>query len=522
MTVMAEPALAALVPEGRPRTVDRLSSLARHAVRAPQGRAHARAMIVGLALAAAPALGIVWLLTDARRNGDFLLPTEHFMIVTIVALLAASVAVLVALQVEQYSVSLIALGFMSMAGLFAVHALATPGVPLHGLAGHAVRVAAGDDYSGSTTQFDYRGTVIGISAFLSLFVPALLFAAGATRGASAVLRRLPAHSAVGLTVGVVVGYAVVSGYRSDLIAGLILGRAPWSYALAGLTILLLGYAAWQEIRLYGRTRFPSHGAFGLAYILLAEAQLLVLLAPFWSIAWWEYHVLMLAAAVLALGALLVELRRRRALERFLPPPVVERVVAGDLSRLMAGERRVVTILFADLRGSTALAERMQPEEVVEVLNDYVGALARCVVECGGMVRQFLGDGLMAIFGAFSANAASDGAAEAIEATLRMRRAVAEVNSRTSATMRFGVGVHTGEVVLGLIGIAEQAEITAFGDTVNTASRLQDVSKQFVVDSVLSVDTLARLGSRAEAGLRPLGAVDVRGREQKVDVFTLRD
>src|SRR5919199_1673987 len=93
-------------------------------------------------------------------------------------------------------------------------------------------------------------------------------------------------------------YAVVSGYRSDLIAGLILGRAPWSYALAGLTILLLGYAAWQEIRLYGRTRFPTPGALGLAYILLAEAQSLVVLAPFWSLAWWEYHVLMLAATIL--------------------------------------------------------------------------------------------------------------------------------------------------------------------------------------------------------------------------------
>src|SRR5215217_4929501 len=97
-----------------------------------QRREHARAAFLGLLIAAAPALTIVWLLTDARRNRDFVLPTEHFMIVTIVALLAAGVAVLVALQMEQYSVALIALGFMSMAGFFAVHALATPGVPLHG------------------------------------------------------------------------------------------------------------------------------------------------------------------------------------------------------------------------------------------------------------------------------------------------------------------------------------------------------------------------------------------------------
>ena len=480
----------------------------------------------GVLVVAAPLVAFAWLVADVRHNQVLALPTEHFLIVTVVSLLALGVALLVALQMEQYSVALVALGFMSMGGLFSVHALATPGVPLHGMASAPLPPPAsqigiiGESYLAGGFGFDYGGTIIGLSAFLSLFVPAILFAAASTTAAVNALRRLPAHTAVLAIGAVVAAYAALSGWRTDLLVALPLTRPPWSTAFASATILLLAYAAWQQGRLYLRSHFPTHGALVLAYVLLAQAQLLMAAASFWSLAWWEYHVVMLAATILALGALFVDLRRRRALERFLPPPVVDRVVAGDLRRLMAGERRVVTILFADLRGSTALAEHLEPEAVVALLNDYVGALARCVLARGGMVRQFLGDGLMAIFGAFESDA-SDGASPAIEATLHMRQAIGEVNAaRSSAPMRFGVGIHTGEVVMGSIGIPQQAEITAFGDTVNTASRLQDLSKQFGVDSVLSAETAARLAG--ERVLCSLGTVEVRGRQQPVDVYTLAE
>jgi len=490
-------------------------------------REQTRQAALGALVVAVPVVAFVWLIADVRHNQVFALPIEHFLIVTVVSLLALGVALLVALQMEQYSVALIALGFMSMGGLFSVHAMATPGVPLHGMGGAPPPAPSaseigiiGESYLSGGLGFDYGGTIIGLSAFLSLFIPAILFAAASTTAAVQVLRRLPAHTAV-LAIGTVVAaYAALSGWRTDLLVALPLTRPPWSTAFAASTMLLLAYAAWRQARLYLRTRYPTHGALVLAYVLLAQAQLLMAAAAFWSLAWWEYHVVMLAATVLALGALFVELRRRRALERFLPPPVVDRVVAGDLRRLIAGERRVVTILFADLRGSTALAEHLEPEAVVALLNDYVGALARCVLARGGMVRQFLGDGLMAIFGAFESDA-SDGANPAIEATLHMRQAIGEVNAaRSNAPMRFGVGIHTGEVVLGSIGIPQQAEITAFGDTVNTASRLQDLSKQFGVDSVLSAETASRLAG--ERALCSLGSVEVRGRQQAVHVYTLAE
>src|SRR5207244_12170384 len=94
------------------------------------------------------------------------------------------------------------------------------------------------------------------------------------------------------------------------------------------------------------------------------------LGPAWTPAWWEYHGLMLGAVVLALGALFLELDRRRGLERFLPPNVVERVIQGDPLRL-EGERQTVTILFADLRGSTALAEPLPPDAFVTAGTQYL-------------------------------------------------------------------------------------------------------------------------------------------------------
>src|SRR5947207_5599732 len=152
---------------------------------------------------------------------------------------------------------------------------------------------------------------------------------------------------------------------------------------------------------------------------------------------------MLAAVVLAMGALVLELDRRRGLERFLPSTVVERVIQGDPLRL-EGERQTVTILFADLRGSTALAERLQPEQVVSVINAYLRSMARAVLDAGGILDKFTGDGLMAIFGAMGDP--SHGAAAATQAALDMRRRLATLNSeratRGEPVVRFGAGMHT--------------------------------------------------------------------------------
>jgi adenylate cyclase len=240
------------------------------------------------------------------------------------------------------------------------------------------------------------------------------------------------------------------------------------------------------------------------------------LATFWTLAWWSYHLLMLAGVVIAMGALLVELDRRRGLERFLAREVVERAVSGDLLR-GSGERREVTILFADLRGSTALADQLTAEEVVALLNTYVGAMARCVFAHGGMLDKFLGDGLMAIFGVLADPTC--GAVPAARAALDIRAAIRGLNAYRPAPLQCGVGIHTGNVVLGAVGIPQRSDFTAIGDTVNTASRLEGQCKELGVDIVLSTSTAALLPS-SEFTVVPLGHVTLRGKQEPMGVATL--
>lgn len=491
--------------------------------------------IAVLVILAAPLLILAWLLASPTANQPAIIPVEHLVITANVSIIAVIVAILTAraaLQVGHYPTLLIALGFMAMAGIFAVHGLSTPGV-----------IQRGDRETDA-------GLVVGISAQLALWTSALFFAIRYTP----LVRWLeghvpPARLLIGLLV-VIVGYALVAigwpsafgglarvmlvssgaaydydpsgygygGYRAPDVFG---GAGVLPYLFVTSAVLLFGFAAVRQGRDWLRTRLPLQGALAAAYVFLAQAQVSQFLGPTWTPSWWEYHVLMAMATFLALGALFLELDRRRGLERFLPPTVVERVIQGDPLRL-EGERQTVTILFADLRGSTALAERLQPEEIVAVLNTYLRVMAKCVLDAGGILDKFLGDGLMAIFGAMGDP--THGAASATKAALAMRERLGALNTqraeRNEPVVRFGVGLHTGDVVLGAVGLPERSDYTAIGDTVNTASRMESLTKEFQVDSVLSEETAEHLDGGRDA-LTPLGETVVRGKAAKLKVFTLR-
>lgn len=185
------------------------------------------------------------------------------------------------------------------------------------------------------------------------------------------------------------------------------------------------------------------------------------------------------------------------------------------------ERRVVTVLFADLRDSTTLAERLPPESMIALLNVYLGTLARCVLAHSGIVDKFFGDGLMAVFGVLDE---SDGAADAGKAFLEMRRSVQPLNEvRTShgeQPINFGVGIHTGEVVFGVVGMIGRADYTALGDTVNTAARLSGLCSGLGKDIVMSPDTASRLRS-VGLNVLELGPATIRGKSQPITISTLR-
>jgi class 3 adenylate cyclase len=201
--------------------------------------------------------------------------------------------------------------------------------------------------------------------------------------------------------------------------------------------------------------------------------------------------------------------------RFVSQAIAEAVLSGHLP--LNGERREVSILFQDLRDFTSIAEQMDPDALVEVLNQFFTEMVAAVEAEGGVVKQFLGDGVMALFGA--PVAVPDHAARAVRAAQDMVHRLVDLNVRLRAqgqpTLRIGVGIHTGEVVAGRIGPDTRVEYGVVGDPVNVASRIEGLTKQLHTSILISEVTAAQLGSGFLLGRS--ATLAVKGKKQPVQV-----
>ncbi|MDA9405456.1 adenylate/guanylate cyclase domain-containing protein [Bradyrhizobium sp. CCBAU 45384] len=197
------------------------------------------------------------------------------------------------------------------------------------------------------------------------------------------------------------------------------------------------------------------------------------------------------------------------------PQVVERLMAEGTS--VAGDIRRVAVMFVDFRGFTAGAQSRTPQEVVDRLDGAFAVLVDILDRHGGIVNKFLGDGFLALFGA--PLEASDAAHRAVAAGREMLIAMDHINAQTSWPLRIGIGIHFGEVVAGNIGSPRRKEYTVIGDTVNFASRLEALNKEFGSQLLISASVREALGEDGEDAVA-LGEVTVRGYEQPVAVFQL--
>ncbi len=213
-------------------------------------------------------------------------------------------------------------------------------------------------------------------------------------------------------------------------------------------------------------------------------------------------------------------RVRDLLDKNVSPEVATRLLRDGAA--LGGEEREVTILFADLRGFTTLSEGLPPRELITLLNRFLDRMSARIEAEGGIIDKFIGDEIMALFGAPVAQ--PDSADRAVRAALGMRRALAELNAELAAEGRpplaFGVGINTARVVAGNIGSHRRLNYSVIGDGVNLAARLQPLTRraEFATDILISGETRAAL--RGTFILRALGETTVKGRAAAVTLHAV--
>ena len=267
------------------------------------------------------------------------------------------------------------------------------------------------------------------------------------------------------------------------------------------------------------------GAVGLAALL--SRPIFRLVQATGAIAAGNFNISLPVASRDELGALTESFNRmarslrekemiKRAFTRYVAREVVDEILKNPENISLTGERREVTVLFCDVRGFTPMSERMSPEDVVLLLNDFYTLMIETTFKHDGTLDKFLGDAVMAVFGAPIAH--PDHSARAIRTALAMQEGIGGLNGRRAQQgkepISVGIGVSAGEAVAGTVGTEDRMEYTVIGDSVNLAARLESNAKPHQI--LISHRTYERVRDLVDA--RPLGRIRVKGKEEEVEVY----
>ncbi len=209
---------------------------------------------------------------------------------------------------------------------------------------------------------------------------------------------------------------------------------------------------------------------------------------------------------------------RQAFSYYLPQGVIDRMLDSDRAPTLGGETKELTVLFSDLAGFTSLSEKMAPEAVVSLLNQYLNEMTDIIEAHGGFVEKFIGDAIVAVFGA--PLPVPDHALSAVQAALSCQQRLRELEPDLRLPSGFGlearIGINTGEMLIGNIGSRGQFNYTVMGDAVNLASRLEGVNKVYGSGILASEETVKRYP--ADFVFREVDLVRVLGRQQPLRIF----
>jgi adenylate cyclase len=261
---------------------------------------------------------------------------------------------------------------------------------------------------------------------------------------------------------------------------------------------------------------PALGVTALGFWLFGKGWWLSLIEPYIAIALsttgglaWQYFV---------------EGREKRQVKRlfsrYLSKDVYEEVLKNPALAELGGSRRTMSVLFSDMRGFTALSERGQPEELVTQLNEYFTRMVEIVFEHRGTLDKFVGDMVMALFGAPLDDESH--ADHAVQTALGMAKGLEALNLKWAAegrpTLGIGIGINTGDMIAGTIGAETVRSYTVIGDAVNLGARLESLNKDYGTQIIISEFTVKSLKDRTRYHLRPLGPVTVKGKSVPVQIF----
>ncbi len=323
--------------------------------------------------------------------------------------------------------------------------------------------------------------------------------------------------------GVCPGVEIQATMIDNILRGNLLIPPSFAHLPALLSVLLLGSILGLVL-----PRLSAAGAFVFA-LLTAEAFIIVnyCLFRFWGwIVEMFYPLLEIAGVyiVVTVQRILAEERERarlkKAFQSYVAPEVVNEIIKHPDRLRLGGERRELTILFCDIRGFTTLSETLEPEELVGVLHEFLNPMSEIIVKHGGTLDKYLGDAIMALFGAPLEY--SDHALRACRAALEMSATLKALGQgwqkQGRPLLRIGVGLNSGVVAVGNMGSDRLFDYTAIGDNVNLASRLEGLNKHYHTEIIISAGTARLLNGHFI--LRELDLVQVKGKKEPIAIFEL--
>jgi class 3 adenylate cyclase len=215
-----------------------------------------------------------------------------------------------------------------------------------------------------------------------------------------------------------------------------------------------------------------------------------------------------------------EQREKRRLSQFFSPDVLREIVRHPEDMQLGSKRHLITVFFSDLRGFTSLSEKMEPEIVAEMLKEYLSEMTEIVFRHKGTVDKYIGDCVMAIWNAPFED--QDHAVNAVRTALDFQKRTVQVSDKWEAKIggkiRNGVGINTGDAVVGTMGSRQRLEYTAIGDTVNLAARLESITKDYNTSIIISENTYEYV--KGQFMTRELGAVTVKGKTRPVKIYAV--